>query len=179
MTIGDVLAVIAAVFVLGASWAATLLIVALAFPARVAKAQAVLTEKPGGSLARGLAILLVGGLLAAVLWNAAAGGTRLLSGLILAALSVLAAVGSAGVVRLLAERIDALGSPMLPFAGLTRAAALYVVAGFLPVIGWFFLLPAALLLSVGSGLSALWPVKRPRPASLPVPETLSVPETAA
>ena len=55
MTIGDILAVIAAVLLVGASWAATILMIALAFPARVVAAQAKLTAAPGVCLGRGLA----------------------------------------------------------------------------------------------------------------------------
>ena len=180
MTIGDILAVIAAVLLVGASWAATILMIALAFPARVAAAQTKLTAAPGVCGVRGLAVLLVGGLLAIALSQAAAGPARLLALLILGGLGVVAALGSAAVVRLLSARIDALGSPMTPFASLTRASVLYVAAGFLPVIGWGFVLPAALLLSVGSGVAVLFGGKRQArpvpPLPAPVRDTL---ETAA
>ena len=180
MTIGDILAVIAAVMLVGASWAATILMIALAFPARVAAAQAKLTARPGVCLARGLVVLLVSAVLAIALSKAAAGPVRLLALLILGGLGVIAALGSAAIVRLLSARIDALGSPMTPFASLTRASVLYVAAGFLPVIGWGIVLPAALLLSVGSGVAVLFGTRRqPRPISpltVPVRDTL---ETAA
>ena len=180
MTIGDILAVIAAVLLVGASWAATILTIALAFPARVAAAQAKLTQSPGVCVMRGLATLLVSLVLAIVLSKAAAGPVRGLALLILGGLGVVAALGSAAVVRLLGARIDALGSPMTPFASLTRASVLYVAAGFLPVIGWGVVLPAALLLSVGSGVAVLFGVRpqaRPGPPlPAPVRDTL---ETAA
>jgi len=166
MTIGDILAVIAAVLLVGASWAATILTIALAFPARVAAAQAKLTAAPGVCLVRGLAVLLVSAVLAIALSKAAAGPVRGLALLLLGGLGVVAALGSAAVVRLLGARIDALGSPMTPFASLTRASVLYVAAGFLPVIGWGVVLPAALLLSVGSGVAVLG---RAKPQARPVP----------
>lgn len=178
MTIGDILAVIAAVLLVGASWAATILTIALAFPARVTAAQAKLTAAPGVCLVRGLAVLLVSAVLAIALSKAAAGPVRGLALLLLGGLGVVAALGSAAVVRLLGARIDALGSPMTPFASLTRASVLYVAAGFLPVIGWGVVLPAALLLSVGSGVAVLGraePQARPVP-SLPPPvrDTLEI-----
>lgn len=165
MTLGDVLAVIAAVLTIGAAWAATILLVALAFPARAARAETQLTASPGLCLARGLGTVLAAGLLAALCWGAAAGPARLLSGLLLGGLGTVAAVGSAAMTRLLAGRIDAMGSPMAPFASLTRASGLYVASGFLPVVGWFFVMPVALLLAVGSGVAALWPEKNPKPAA--------------
>ena len=180
MTIGDILAVIAAVLLVGASWAATILMIALAFPARVAAAQAKLTAAPGVCLARGLVVVLVGGLLATALAQAPAGPVRLLALLIIGGLGMVAALGSAAILRLLSARIDALGSPMTPFASLTRASVLYVAAGFLPVIGWGVVLPAALLLSVGSGVAVLFGARRQTrsvpPAPMPVRESL---ETAA
>jgi len=162
MTIGDILAVIAAVLLVGASWAAMILMIALAFPARVAAAQAKVTAAPGVCLLRGLTVLFAGLVLAAVLSKAAAGPARLLAVLVLGGLGVVAALGSAAVVRLLGARIDALGSPLTPFGSLTRASALYVAAGFLPVIGWGVVLPTALLLSLGSGVAVLFGA-RPAP----------------
>ena len=159
MTLGDVLAVVAAVMLVGASWAAAILMVALAFPARVSEAQAKLTQFPGICLSRGLVVSGVGGVLAIALSQAPAGPVKLLAALILGALGIVAAIGSAAVVRLLGARIDALGSPMTPFASLTRASFLYVGAGFFPVIGTFAILPAALFLSVGCGLPALFRAK--------------------
>ena len=180
MTIGDILAVIAAVLLVGASWAATILMIALAFPARVAAAQAKLTAAPGACLARGFVVLLVSAVLAIALSKAAAGPARLLALLVLGGLGVIAAVGSAAVVRLLSARIDALGSPMTPFASLTRASVLYVAAGFLPVIGWGVVLPAALLLSVGSGVTVLFGARRQAQPTRPLPSpALETLETAA
>lgn len=159
MTLGDVLAVVAAVMIVGASWAATILMIALAFPARVSEAQAKLAHFPGICLGRGVGIVVVSGGLALVLSQAAAGPVKLLAALILGTLGIVAAIGSAAVVRLLGARIDALGSPMTPFGSLTRASFLYVGAGFFPIIGWFAILPAALFLSVGCGAAVLFRAK--------------------
>lgn len=159
MTIGDVLAALAAIGAVGAAWTATILLFALAFPARAAAAQAKLTAAPGASLGIGLAVVLIGSLLAAACWHAPAGPIKLLAGVIAGGIGLAAALGSAGAVRLLGERVDAAGAAPSPFASLTRAAILYVLSGFLPALGWFVLLPGALLLSVGSGVTALLPVR--------------------
>ena len=159
MTIGDVLAVTAGIGAVGVAWTAVILLFALAFPARAAAAQAKLTSAPGASFGIGLTAVLGGGLLALVCWNAPAGPVKLLAAVIAAGICLTAALGSAGAVRLLGERIDAAGTGLSPFAGLTRAAILYVLAGFLPVLGWFVILPCALLLSVGSGAAALAPIR--------------------
>lgn len=163
MTIGDVLAVTAGIGAIGAAWTAAILLFALAFPTRTAAAQAKLTDAPGASFGIGLTVSLGSGLLALVCWNAPAGPIKLLTAVIAAGICLTAALGSAGAVRLLGERIDAAGTGLSPFASLTRAAILYVLAGFLPVLGWFVLLPCALLLSVGSGAAALAPKRSKRP----------------
>lgn len=163
MTIGDILAVIAAVFLVGATWAATILLTALAFPVKAAQAQAKIVAAPGASLARGLALFLLIGLLAAAFWSHP-GPARLIGGAFWALLGTLAAVGSAGIARLVSERIQAVGSHMNPFATLTRGTILYVAAGFLPIIGWFLVAPIALLLSLGGGVAALWGRKEAPPA---------------
>ena len=163
MTLGDILAALAVVFIIGVSWAATILLAALGFPASVARAEFSLTASPGQCAARGAGTVLAFGLLAGGLLSAGAGPMKLLGGAVLGSLGMVAAMGSAGVIHLLARRIDALGSPLSPFGSLTRAAILYVSAGYLPVIGWFFLVPVALLLSLGSGVSALRRPKKTAP----------------
>jgi hypothetical protein len=176
MTLGDILAVIAAVMLVGASWASAILMIALAFPTKVGAAQEKLMSAPGWCAGRGVVAVAAGGLLALALSQAAAGPARLLAAVILGALGIVAAVGSAAIVRLLGARIDALGSPMTPFASLTRASFLYVGAGFFPVIGWFAILPVALILSVGCGLPVLFRFKlKARPVlSHPVPAAMDM-----
>lgn len=159
MTIGDVLAVTAAIAALGVCWTAAILLFALAFPRRAAAAQVRLTDAPGLCLVRGLVVVLAGGLLALLCFNSPAGPVKLVSGVIAGGIGLAAAVGSAGAVRLMAERIVQDGAGMPPFASLTRAAVLYVLAGFLPVLGWFVILPTALFLSVGGAVSTLLPAR--------------------
>lgn len=177
MTLGDILAVIAAVMLVGASWAATILTVALAFPAKVAAAQVKLTASPGWCAVRGLIVTAAAGLAALALSQAAAGPARLLAAVILGGLGIIAALGSAAAVRLLSGRIDALGSPMTPFASLTRASVLYVAVGFLPVVGWVGILPVTLILSVGCGVAVLFRAK-PKMQSAPTVSANAM-ETAA
>ena len=153
MTIGDILAVIAAVVLAGASWGATLIMTALLFPAAVSRAEEQITNKPGACIGRGIAAILAVTLFAALFH--AAGPLRLISGALWCALVLTAALGSSAIVRLMGERIGGIGSEMTPFARLTRASALYVGAGFVPVAGWFLLTPIAAIAAVGAGLPAM------------------------
>ena len=161
MTIGDILAVIAAVLLAGASWGATLIMTALLFPAAVHRAEERITTKPGACIGLGIGTVLAVTIVAVTFH--AAGPLRLISGALWCTLVLTAALGSAAIVRIMSDRIGGIGSEMFAFARLTRAAALYVGAGFVPVAGWFLLTPIALFATIGAGLFAL---RRPRP--LPV-----------
>ncbi len=155
MTIGDILAVIAAVLTVGVTWAAAVLLTSLACSARAIRAQQSLLEAPGKTLLRGIGVALVFAVLLVIFGMNHAGPVRLIAGVLYALLGALTALGSAGIVRLIGERIQETGTRMTPFAALTRGTVLYVAAGFLPIIGWFLIVPVALLLSLGSGVMAL------------------------
>jgi len=169
MTIGDILAVIAAVLLAGASWGATLIMTSLLFPSAVGRAGEQMMSKPGACIGRGVGAVVVVAILGAMMNTA--GPLRLVAGGLWCALVLTAAVGSAAIVRLMSERIGGLGSEMSPFARLTRAAALFVGAGFVPVAGWFLLTPIAAFAAVGAGLTGL---RRPRPALMVTTPTAPV-----
>ena len=149
MTIGDILAVIALLVVTGAAWGATILLTLTLFPGRVGSAQEALLSGPASCFWRGAGIALVVGVLGVATMSLPGPG-RLVSIFLWGALAAAAAVGSAAIVRTMAGRIGDEGTDMTPFARLTRATALYVCAGFLPLVGWLAVVPAALLLSVGA-----------------------------
>ncbi len=153
MTIGDIFAVIAAVLTIAAGWAATILLAGLFFPGRVSRARIAMTPL-GPCAARGFGICLVSVLLA-VSFAGKPGPLQLIGAVIWASLGATAALGSAALVGIVGERIQGVGTHMTSFHALTRGAALYVVSGLLPVIGWFFIAPFALIVSVGAGASAL------------------------
>src|SRR3569833_651294 len=78
MTIGDILAVIAAVLLAGASWGATLIMTALLFPAAVHRAEERITTKPGACIGLGIGTILAVTIVAVTFH--AAGPLRLISG---------------------------------------------------------------------------------------------------
>lgn len=165
MTIGDILAVIAAILAVAATWAAAILALGLLFSAKVEAVRELLTVAPGRVFLRGLLTTVAVALVAMVVNSSHSGPTRILAGALWCGLLILSAIGSAGIARLLAERIEAAGSNAAGFPVLVRATALYVAAGFLPVVGWFVITPLALLFSVGAASAALLPGRRrTRPA---------------
>jgi hypothetical protein len=170
MTIGDILAVIAAVLLAGASWGATLIMTALLAPSVVGRAEEMLARSPGACVGRGIGVMLLVAVVAAVFH--AAGPLRLISGALWCLLVLMSAVGGAAVVKMMAERIGGLGTEMAPFARLTRAATLYVGAGFVPVAGWFLVTPLAAFATVGAGVAAL---RRATPTISTAPSQMSLP----
>lgn len=174
MTIGDILAVIAAIVSIGASWAATILAGALLFPARAERAKERLSASPGRIFLRGLLVTAGAAIVAGVVNSTHSGPTQLLAGAIISALLLASALGSAGIVRLVAERIGGEAGQSNSFVALTRAAGLYVAAGFLPVVGWFVIAPLALVFSVGAADAALFS-GREKPVLIGAPISASAP----
>ena len=80
--------------------------------------------------------------------------TVLIGLILVGAFSAYAAVGSAGIARIAGDRMGQIGTQLTPFAATTRGVALYVLAGYTPIVGWFCAAPAALVLSVGAGIAA-------------------------
>lgn len=156
MTIGDILAVIAALMLLAATWGATILLTAMLFPQRVERSREELMAHPGRCFWRGIGVTAVIALLA-VSTLGHPGPFRLISLLLWGTLAGFGAIGGAAIARIVSLRIGGEGSELTPFARLTRSVALSVGAGFLPVIGWFVIAPVALLLSAGAAVSAMRP----------------------
>ena len=156
MALADVLAILGALAVLGVAVPSLLTLVSLCLPRAVADAAASAGSRPLRSLA--------GGLLVAVLAALAGGAGRALGGpgallgafVLLGALSV-TAVGLAGIVRHIAGAYRHEAGKPLPFGELFASAAILEFAAAVPVVGWFVVLPAALLIALGSGASALAP----------------------
>jgi hypothetical protein len=164
MTIGDVLAMIAAFVLTAAAWGAMILFTDLLFPARSCKAEESLTSRPWACLARGAGVVAIISVIAIITANNGAGPVRLLAGVAVGYGGLLSAIGSAGIVRLTASRLaismnvaklPTSEDNMLTFALLLRSTALYILTGLLPIVGWLFVTPIFLLLSIGAGSAAL------------------------
>ena len=155
MTSGDVNAVLYFVVIGAAALWAAIVALGLLFPARARRAEAALEARPGRLLVNGVAlgVLGVGGGIAFL--NAPNGVVKLLGWLMLAVLLLLATLGSAGISRVAAGRIQTLDPGQSEFTALWRGSGLLVLAGLLPVFGWFVLFPLQLFLGVGAGLAAL------------------------
>jgi len=163
MTIGDVLAMIAAIVVTVAAWGAMILFTGLLFPTRSSSAEQCLVDKPWACFFRGLGVVVVLTVIAIVTANKGFGPIRLLAGVAVGYGGLLSAIGSAAVVRLVASRLAVSLNPSkagdleantLSYALLLRGTTLYILSGLLPIVGWLFVTPIFLLLSVGAGAGA-------------------------
>ncbi|MCC6420620.1 MAG: hypothetical protein IT429_20475 [Gemmataceae bacterium] len=177
MTLGDVLAVLATVVSLVVTGMAVVLAAALLFPAATGRAQRQLQFRPWLSLGVGVIVGLVGGFPALVLLALPHPGAKLCGGFLLSLLGTRVVVGAAGVVQVMADHIRDRSPSVSPFAALSYSGGLFVVAFLFPCFGWLFLLPIAVLWSLGAGVTALrWGPEPRRPmleSDLPVVQAVS------
>ncbi|MFQ3588230.1 MAG: hypothetical protein SNJ74_06595 [Fimbriimonadaceae bacterium] len=153
--VGDILALVGAIFLVGVSFWSLTLAANFFFGAKAARAREIAESSPwksafAGVLMLGVAVILFG--FSANVPNALA---KLLGFVALLALLMIGVVGAAGLTRLLAARLEPTDPAATEFRTLSRATGLLVVAGFAPFVGWFFVVPAVLAVSLGAGLFAV------------------------
>src|SRR4030042_1972984 len=111
-------------------------------------------------------ILLGGAALSALLtthWLLFPGGvTQVLAWVVMVAALAVSGLGTAGLVRLMADRIRSRGGTGWSEVGaFVRSSLVLELAAVLPIVGWFVILPLVVLGSFGASLHAL---RRPIPA---------------
>lgn len=160
MTFGDVLAITLLIVVTVVTLWAGIVAFTVIFSRRAQIAANALTDAPGKQIGIGAVVALVAGTLSVVLMGR--GGPVAAFGFaILAATLAVAVLGSAGLALALSVRLRELDARYSPLSATTRGAALAVAAGLIPIIGWFFLMPAALFASLGAGFTAMRTRKQP------------------
>jgi len=153
MRIGDVQAVLALVIASALGIWGALIIASLLFNKKTERAGYFLTERPTGTTVMGAFLAVLGIGLGIGLMKG--GGLAMFLGWVLLLFTLLVAlIGCAGMVNVVAARIQPL-SPVSPFAATVRAAGLMVFSGFMPAFGWFLLFPLQLFAGLGAGMKAL------------------------
>ena len=155
ITMGDVLAVVAGLFGLCFATWALLLASALLFPAKAEIASVAATQKPWKNLGRGLLVTGLFGVIGIGMLASPLPPAKLVGWVLILALLAVAALGMAGITLVAAERLQTLEPNLSPYACLVRAAAIMVVPGILPILGWFLIGPLLLIAGTGAGWSAL------------------------
>lgn len=151
----DVYTVVFLVLGLLVSYPALLVVVNMLLPKVTERAAVRLGERPGRLFVLGLVVTGVLGFVIVATAEAGSGVVRAVafgSGLVGLGLIVL---GSAGIARLLGERLSGWSESTSRLKNLVRGAVAYELAGGMPIVGWFLFLPMMVVLSVGVGVSVL------------------------
>lgn len=171
MTFGDVLAITLLIVVTVVTLWAGIVAFTVVFSRRAQVAANALTDAPGKQVGVGAVVALVAGILSVTLMGRG-GPVAALGFAILAAALAVAVLGSAGLSLVIADRVRELDARYSRLSATARGAALAVAAGLIPVIGWFFLMPAALFASLGAGFTAMRAKRQtaaqPEPQPIPV-----------
>ena len=160
-TIGDSFSIVAILMGIGFTTWALILAASLLFNGRANMAKERYEKRPWVGFGLGVLMVLTVGLISLVLAQLPNPLLKLMGTTGLMLLLAISSLGSAGLCQLVALRIRNLEPTLSPYAALTRAAMLVVVAGFFPVLGWFFVGPILFITSLGIGVQAL--VARTRP----------------
>ena len=156
MTLADVLAVAAGLAIAGAGFASLSVILSVLAPRAVTRARDQAERRPGRSIFLGVAAAIATALTAGAFLKAPAPPLHVGGVFTVLFALALAVVGGAGLssalgVRAVSSRPG--GPPSV--RDLLRGALLLESASLLPLVGWFVVLPAALLLSLGAGVATV------------------------
>lgn len=166
MTIGDVLAVIGGLLLLGSAGVGLMLAWRLFLPGTVERAERRLDRDPWRCFGLGLAVLFGAGLPIGVLMIP--GPTRWFGWIGLFLLLSLTSLGGAGLASVMGSRWRGQGPEggLSPLAATVRGAVTLELAVLFPLVGWFVVLPVTLLLGLGAATFGLlrW---GPRPQAQP------------
>lgn len=140
----------------------------LLFPGPAARAEVRLAQAPGRTFLMGLLLSLTITITVLVLVSLPLPGARVLAAaLVLGALAV-AAVGAAGLVNWMAQRLQARShSALSPAAAFLRAVVALELAAAFPFVGWFLFIPLCLIFCLGAAGLALLRRSQPLPAEQP------------
>ncbi|MDQ3815476.1 MAG: hypothetical protein M3347_16285, partial [Armatimonadota bacterium] len=170
MTIGDVLGVAGGIIGIWLSTWALLILMALLFSRRATQAQAGLETRPMRAFWIGAALVATAGVVAIAFLSQRNGMAKLIGWILLFGLLGISALGAGGLVRLIGSRVQLLNPRLSELLALALGAAFLVIAGWVPLFGWFFIIPAVIITSLGAGIQVLFHREQavPQAATTPV-----------
>lgn len=151
---GEIAGLILILLVSAITTVALLVLLPFLIPGRVERTRQIIQTMPGRSFAIGLVNTLFFLVIAAIFTQGGDGGW-LIALLIILALLTGAAIGLAGLVLLLRERIYPETAKAAGLSTMMKTAVLLTLAGLLPLLGWFVLTPILLLVGLGAAIMAL------------------------
>ncbi len=170
MIMADVAAVFGTLLALGIAFPGLMLTLTLIFPALTGRAETRLTRTPWKSIFLGAAALTFTLIPILALLNLPDSGAQFLGFVGIILLFAVAGIGAAGLANALGSRLDTGETPLSPVAKTVRGAIALELAAAFPLVGWFLVIPATLIASLGAAIFALlrWQPKD-RSASTPTP----------
>lgn len=154
-TIGDAFTIVAIIVAIGFSTWALLMATAFLFGRRAVLAERAVETRPWRSFWVGLLVSQVGGFIALLLLNHPSPILKLVSWLAIIALFAVAGLGATGVALMASRRIESSEPGLSHYGAVNRAVIMIVIACWLPILGWFALVPILMAVSTGAGLSAM------------------------
>ncbi len=155
MIFGDVLATLA--IICGVPFTTWAMVIAcrLVFPELSERAANRMQSKAFASFWTGLAVTAIGLFLAIIFFNLPNPVARFVGADIVSFLLALSIVGCAGIGAIAGHRIQAHDERISEYAAFVRGSAFVIVACMSPLVGWFFIMPIALITAIGAGLNAV------------------------
>ncbi|MBT3187723.1 MAG: hypothetical protein HN736_19195 [Anaerolineae bacterium] len=151
----DVQMIFGILLLLGIAFPGMLTAYWLLFPATVERAQARLDASPWKSFWLGVLVLFIITIPAGILLSAGGGVGQFLGWLLVAATLTVSGIGAAGIAAkmgvLLAKRSDEIS----PASAFVRGAIALELAAVFPLVGWFIVIPLAIVASLGATAFAL------------------------
>ena len=148
----------------------------LLFPALITRAQTRIEKSLARSFWLGLVIVIALTIPIVILLALPFGPAKFIGWILIAASLALSSIGSAGIAAHLGERMKQAGNNYTSLSAFVRGSVVLELAAFFPVLGWFFLLPLALITAFGAtGFALLNWLPREKPqASTVTPVTTHV-----
>lgn len=173
----DVAAVFGTLLALGIAFPGLLVAWWLLFPSAVGRARQRFIRTPGRCFVLGLVVL---GFLAIplVILFAIPGPGQLIGSIALLTLLSVAAIGAASIAATMGERLTQRAGTLSPVAAFVRGAIALELAAAFPFLGWFIVIPVAIITALGATTFALLKWIPAMPAPVPVNSEINVPQNA-
>ena len=122
----------------------------LLFPTLITRAQTRIEKSLARSFWLGLVIVIALTIPIVILLALPFGPAKFIGWILIAASLALSSIGSAGIAAHLGERMKQAGNNYTSLSAFVRGSVVLELASFFPVLGWFFLLPLALITAFGA-----------------------------
>jgi hypothetical protein len=148
----------------------------LLFPATVERARLRLDRTPWLCFFVGGVFTAVVAIPATILFVVPNGAVKFMGWVLVFAVLTVASLGAAGIAAKMGDRLARRSDGLTPAGAFVRGAVALELAAAFPIIGWFIVIPLAIVTSLGATAFALlrWMPKVTAPQ--PVPDNITVPQ---